>query len=200
MQLLNKIEHLYKNEFKDFEQSLNFEEINFLDKLIMKNAFYKFNPYQFNVFYAMAIVSGFFVTISSSVYYVYSQADFRHQLSIASIETPIKKSTKNNLILTEIKTVNKKIKQSNQDKKNSNSTILLNQKTIKKDKNEFSTNTVKNSSVLDFKNNFNEVIPINCNEPQNTSPEVINPHRKIVYIIKKDTIFQIDTVRIIKNQ
>jgi hypothetical protein len=188
MQQFHKLEHLFKDELKNFNPKLTINEIDFLDKFITKNNFYKFNPYHFNLFYAMAIVSGFLITMSLAGHYLYSQALVNQPTSLPIAMNPASKQmkflTQNNKIIVANKP--------NVTKKN----IAL--KTIKKQTkhNHQNTPNTNNPLIINY-------LRIDTSSTINESPNAINSKtntvRKLVYITQKDTIFQIDTIRTLKK-
>jgi hypothetical protein len=189
MQQYHKLEHLFKDELKNFNPKLSYSEIDFLDKVILKNNFYKFNPYHFNLFYAMAIVSGFLLTMTLAGHYLYSQTRLNKPMSTANIalvqpSKQMKSLSPNDKNITIIKP--------SETKKN----IAI--KTLKKEpkRHQFGK---PHTNVSLANNNLSHDSSLTTN----TLPYVFDSHmksnRKLVYITQKDTIFQIDTVRTLKK-
>jgi hypothetical protein len=72
MEAEDKIGGLFKDAFRDHKEALSLEELETMQNALSKKAFYGFNPFQFNMYYAAAIVSGFLITLLLAGHYVYT--------------------------------------------------------------------------------------------------------------------------------
>lgn len=186
MQQYHKLEHLFKDELKNYNPKLTYSEIDFLDKIIAKNNFYKFNPYHFNLFYAIAIVSGFFITMSLAGHYLYSQTRLNKPEEITTIAlTPVSKQKKKLRQNAE----NFKLSQGPTTKK------IIALKTLKKETKNHQSSNIHTNFTLASDNLYHD----STTTTAPTRPNNSNITRKLVYITQKDTIFQIDTIRTLKK-
>lgn len=203
-------EHLgdfFKSEFEDFEPELSFKEEQVLHKIQVQNKFYSFDPYHFNVYYALFFVAAFVLNLCCAGHYIYNQINNEETAKSSFIEGTVN---------TEKKIIE------NSDVSTSN---------INAEKQDVVNNNVLKPSKLNNKSNFNshsnnDNSPISGNElkeipekkiiEQQLNHEItptkeiqielpketevvkteIKPIRKKVFIIKRDTIFKKDTLKV----
>ena len=90
---LNKIENIFIEEFKDFEETLTLEEIESMNKQIIKRNFYSFLPYQFNIYYANLLLACLLTNLGFIGQYISSKFDITHSNEIKSSNFKQKENT-----------------------------------------------------------------------------------------------------------
>lgn len=185
--------NLFKEEFQNNTESLSLDEQYQLEKLVRKQAFWSFSPYTFNMYYALAIVSGFLLSTTLGAHYIYNYV----------YQNPYQKYTNaQNVILPKDSITIKVIEQpfSNTTTHTNNSKPL-----IPAVKNTILQTGTQNKSVKTIDSsivNTPKIEPIISSKPNLVPEEIvpfkkdsIKPIRKTIYITKRDTIFQLDTLK-----
>lgn len=197
----------FKSEFEDFEPELSFKEEQVLHTIQAQNKFHKFDPYHFNVYYALFFVAAFVLNLCCAGHYIYNQLSNEQKSTTNTIE-----GTTNN--------VNKIVENSSDSKAiiNSEKLDVLNNKDMKPSKlnNKLNLNNkVNNGNSPVSENELQEIPEKKIIEPQikheiTPTKEIqvelpketelvkteIKPIRKKVFIIKRDTIFKKDTLKV----
>lgn len=184
--------NLFKEEFQNNTESLSLDEQYQLEKFVRKQAFWSFSPYTFNMYYALAIVSGFLLSTTLGVHYIYNYVYQNPYQKYANVQ---------NVILTNdsITIENEQHFSNTTTHTNKNKPLIpaaknttLQTGTQRKKVNTIDSsivNTPKIEPIISSKPNFvpEEIIPI--------KKDSIKPVRKTIYITKRDTIFQLDTLK-----
>lgn len=183
----------FKAELDNFEPSLSFDELEIIDKIQANNRFYKFSPYNFNIFYALAIVSGFLLTLGCVTHYILKQ-----QNDVSTIEnlSQSKKTSKIIPIVNEsAKIVEKKnISSTSQGKTNTSEKPKNNTSKLESNNIETTTPTVPQTTNVDLTPQIvTKPISITDSIPKKVE---IKPIRKKIFIVKRDTIYKKDTLKI----
>lgn len=189
----------FKAELDDFEPSLSFDELEIIDKIQVNNRFYKFSPYNFNIYYAFAIVSGFLLTLGCVTHYV-----FKQQNEVSTIETKIHKPENSPAPIVQGGVRKNEIDErvnSPEISKNNNQTNTTNQRVgiVKNENTEMNNSAVTNNTIITQPNN--EVLNTNVTKPTVITDSIpkkkeIKPIRKQIFIVKRDTIYKKDTLKV----
>jgi len=185
----NTLEDFFKTELGNYRPHLDFEEKALIDEIQLKTQFYEFNPYKFNLYYALAIFSGFVISLCCGGHYIYSTSKL--------LELSLMKNEKSNTIVTSTTLVNSdSIKVNNiQNKKIINKDISTSKEIVKKIKpSKFEINENKRKDVI---SNIQTIQPVV--KDSIITPQLIQPARKKVIIMRRDTVFQIDTLKVKKR-
>jgi hypothetical protein len=186
--------NLFKEEFQNNTESLSLSEQYQLEKLVRKQAFWSFSPYTFNMYYALAIVSGFLLSTTLGVHYIYNYV-YQNPYQYYAIEQKA-------ILPNDSITVNNNTEQhfSNTTTRTNNNKPLIPsvKNTILQTGNQSNADKTIDSSIV----NSPKIEPIISAKP-NLEPEEIKPMkkdsikpiRKTIYITKRDTIFQLDTLK-----
>lgn len=177
---------IFKEGLQSEEATVSFEEMELMNRLLLKNSFYQFSPFTFNVFYAAAIVSGFLITMTLAGHYIYTQSLIAKITKLEEPKVPIIEKT--NEIQGEYSekgtfqpvpspslvnsSVSKEMKEENLDAKQNN--------------------TFLNDSIATVTLIADQ--PIQPHLPKDSAKKVSNPLKKTVVIVKNDTIYQMDTI------
>ena len=211
MKKFDTIENLFIEEFQDVETPLNLEEIELMDKLIIKNSFYKFMPYQFNAYYAAAILTSVLINTVFIYHYMYSTHVIKKTIYTSSQADTV--YTKSQVEETSI--VNKKPTVYIQESPSHTVTITTEPKStvLPESVSNNKIHAVKTLPETAKLNNSATALVTTTEKPiQAKTPDIlhvtdnqtiestktetkIKPQKKIVYITRKDTILQIDTVK-----
>lgn len=186
--------NLFKEEFQNNTESLSLSEQYQLEKLVRKQAFRSFSLYTFNMYYALAIVSGFLLSTTLGAHYIYNyvyQNPYQKYVNTQNVILPIGSiSTKNE----------------NEQHFSNTETHINNNKPLNPATKNTILQTATHSKVVktidSSMGNPPKVEPIISSKPNIESEEIkpmkkdsIKPIRKIIYITKRDTIFQLDTLK-----
>lgn len=210
MKKFDSIENLFIEEFQDAETALSLDEIEMMDKLIIKNRFYKFNPFQFNVYYAAAILTSVLINTVFIYHYMYSTHVIKK-----TVYTSYTDSTYTHPDIEDI-TVSNKTSAANSEKPRSHAVnivaypksakvtvvsphseinIIKNTPELVKSNNLVSTQAVTTQSPahIRIKDSINTTDNHKIGFPKPESK--IKTQKKIVYVARKDTILQVDTIK-----
>lgn len=193
----------FKAELDDFEPSLSFDELEIIDKIQANNRFYKFSPYNFNIYYAFAILSGFLLTLGCFTHYI-----FKQQNEVSTIETKIHKPGNSPAPILQggvrKNEINQEVNSSEISKNNTkinNQTNTTNQRVgiVKNENTEMNSSTVTNNTIITQPNI--EVLNTNATKPTVITDSIpkkkeIKPIRKQIFIVKRDTIYKKDTLKV----
>ena len=184
--------NLFKEEFQNNSESLSLDEQYQLEKLVRKQAFWSFSPFTFNMYYALAIVSGFLLSTTLGAHYIYNyvyqnpyQQYMIEQKAILSNDS---KTIENEQHFSNTTTHTNKNKPLIPAAKNTTLQTGTQSKSVKTIDSS-AVNPPKIEPIISSKPNFvpDEIIPI--------KKDSIKPVRKTIYITKRDTIFQLDTLK-----
>lgn len=201
---------LYNDEFFHLEEALEPHEISLMENTLDKTQFYRFNPFKFNVYYCLMIVSGFLITLSLAGHYVYKMNQLQDLLETKGIST---KTSFEEINLKSNDSKKEDVKNNTTDNNFKNNNNNLNNKTLKQHRisnnnPELTINTaIKNEQInkvteptLNIANENselkkNEVVPL----PQESNiidPKIAKPKpKRIVFVTQQDTLYQRDTIK-----
>lgn len=207
MKKFNKIEDLFIEELEGFAPTLNAGEIESMDKLFIKKNFYKFNPYQFNVFYAAAVLTSIIINTVFIYHYFYEQHTVVRTVYVhnTAVEKNSVAGKQENTVRSTNSVASTKPVHTALDKKGAATGSLLlpsatkdNNKLIHKDLINPGPESSKSVSIASEETDSptpKDVIAKEQNIEIAKTIIKLKPEKKIVYISRKDTIFELDTVK-----
>lgn len=97
----NKIGDFFKTHLSDYKEEVSLMDLEMMSSRMSKSNFMKFNARYFNIYYAVAIFSGFLVSLTLGGHYIYtyklqSEALQKTQIELAQIKTLIHSQEENN--------------------------------------------------------------------------------------------------------
>lgn len=185
---------LFKNSFEGHKPPLEEGEWDMLSNSLEKRNFFKFNPYQFNIYYASTILACFFICLGVGSHYVYKQ----HPFSASNSETS---TVLSDTSATHVLGEGKKIRAEDpQEEFNSEPHVpysRVEEKKVEKKPTEEKTvsepSQVPSNSLTSKKDTITHSVVHKTNPQPTIDSSKIN--KKVLYITKQDTIFKYDTVR-----
>ncbi len=189
---------LFKNAFTGHKVPPSNEEWEMLNSSLTKHNFFKFNPYQFNIYYASTIVVCFFICVGVGSHYTYKHfvepiftQTIQIQTSVESGDSIPNVSSKELGPIQEVKPAyEKNITVASHSLKDKSISIVVDQ--------EIQVNTSHQLAKSDSSSHFH---------PPNVSISIVDsvsgkdkPYKRTLYITKRDTIFRFDTVKTPKRQ
>lgn len=193
MKSQDKLGAFFKEELHNHTEEISQEELEAISQFISRKSFFRFNYRSFNIYYAGAIVCAFFLTIFFAAHYMYSGNTSAQERPTGNAET--NKSViipdSNSAAISEKPAI---VQQNKETNKNS-----FHKEDLKSANNFIFVDTLReNESAV------KQVVPVNQltdEKPATDLPkELIKPVdstkvKKTVVIVRKDTIYQLDTVR-----
>lgn len=220
METEDKIGSLFKEAFREHTEAVSLEELEAMRDLVSRKSFFSFTARIFNIYYAAAIVSGFIITMMLAGHYVYtisrgssgfttdkSKSEKYHRLPAHGLkENTSGKSNQTHPAYWLIQPTHTKANSSKN--KNASPAALTTEKVkseaMKQGKisnsprcasyNKLLLKGDSVSSMQDRQDDINNGQSDLNQKPSALQVDSVKLVRKTVFIVQKDTIYQIDTL------
>lgn len=182
MKSTETIGDLFNIEFDDFKPSLSLKELEMIDKEQTKIKFYKFNIYQFNMYYALVILSGFLLTLGCACHYLYTQNHIvkSNYQTITNNKPIVNKQIDNKIMRPTIVSIASKTSKHNKIK---SSDKFITKPALITEQNKSQLIIIE--KAIDIKKDSISAVPV----------EIKTIHKKM-FIMKRDTIYKNDTLKV----
>lgn len=186
------IKQLFKQGFEEFNPSVDFNEWYSYKELLSKHNFLRFNLFQFNVYYALAIATCFLLSIGTTAHYAYHFAQLPTSNSVVVSGKKVEPTTHSGI--DEATTSSHPIH---------NPSLRTESTKVKRDKNSESEITPVTTEVTPSQDTATKAEPtrqvmaeekqLEAN-PALETPKIVTKRQRII-VPKQDTIHRFDTVK-----
>lgn len=195
----DKLGSLFKTSFEGHKVPLEEGEWDVLSNRLEKRNFFKFNPYQFNIYYASTIIACFFICLGLGSNYVYKQYVYSEPLleasgtkvntTVPTVEAPKSRNVTVNPKGLAYDTQATVIPQKEEKAIKKGDAV---ETAVEMPQHHLISSPIKKDTIAHL-------------EPQQPTLQVITTdsskiNKKVLYITKQDTIFKYDTVRTHKSK
>jgi hypothetical protein len=195
----DEIGKLFKAAFEGHKTPPTNEEWEVLGSSLTKHNFFKFNPYQFNIYYAGTIVICFLICVGVGSHYGYKNFVEPSFTQTIEIQTTISSEDSTAYLITEnpVKTQNEGQKKESRDNpkgeqisERKETTLLIEQ-----------TSSARLTPVTKRVDSSNQALQRKEHSSKVDSlSHPLKPAKRTLYITKRDTIFRFDTIKTQKKQ